>query len=61
MIIRHTVTFDELIAKFPKCVQKEIEAETERLLEKVRLTEQKQKRLKMKKLKRKSFAKKCYR
>ena len=51
MIIRHTVTFDELIAKFPKCVQKEIEAETERLLEKVRLTEQKQKRLKMKKLK----------
>ena len=58
MTEKKTILLDELIAtRFSKVEQKEIQMMADKLLQKIRLTEQKQAKIKMKKLKRRSFAK----
>lgn len=58
MTEKKNILLDELIAtRFSKGEQEEIQMEVDRLLQKVRLTEQKQAKIKMKKLKRRSFVK----
>lgn len=62
MTEKQTILLDELIVtRFTKAEQQEIQREVDRLLEKVRLTERKQKNFKIKKLKRRCFAKICHR